>query len=956
MVDAVVSFAVKKLGDALIRETNFLLGVRDGVQELRDELRRMQFFLKDADAKQQQGDERVRNWVADIRNVAYHAEDVVDTFMLKIGATPESGGGVLSLIKRKALMIKNLRHLRKVGEKIQAIQAKLKAISSSTVTYGIKELPNDKPSSSIAPLRNYYLHVQDEDVTGLEEHTKTLLTELSKDEERLCVVSIVGVGGLGKTTLAKKIFKHDDVMRHFDCRAWCSISQQLNMRDVLLGIINKFMNPNQTELSTMNDRNLVEKLSDYLQDKRYFIVLDDLWGFQDWSMLSPAFPKGKRGSKILLTTRNKEVASQADPWSLQLEPELLNEEESWELLCKKAFPKATRDANSYPANLEKLGRKMVHKCGGLPLAICALGGILSTKREDIKEWRYVHKDVASNINGGVMGILALSYNDLPVHLKPCFLYLGLFPEDCAIPRKKLIRLWISEGFIPHTKEDAQVTLEEAGKRQYYGELIQRCMIQADKDPTPGKEKTCRMHDLMRDLCLLKGKELNFLDIYSQHIDGTTLNSSSRRLRRYAIHHLLRYGDDFDFNNSASALRTLLVRLPIYKAVASLMKYQHIKLLRVLDLGNVYQPKNKIGLIFELIHLRYLEIGDLLFHPWKNLSRQNKIPSSLGNLRNLQTLKLDGRILPGKMGTLVRLTHLEQEAVKGKFSDNLQTLKLEAGTSGLGGGILLPDTIANLVQLRHLESRYGCKISGTGKWIRKGCFGKLSKLQTLSVDNASQIALLIHEISSMKSLSSSSFDDQYHENPIRVLQIQTMDNFDSKIFDSLSCCHNLHRLLLNGRLDGGLNLQIYPPNLSNLCPLAPKASSYFKSYFTETLQYLPNLKLLDLSNAFDGEEMMCSTKGFPHLQVLNIHSMDQLKKWTIDQGGMPCLKELKLTELPRLSMLPEGLRFITTLKKLTINSYYMPTIAERVVREVGEDWYKVQHIPSLIVDPYQYFFI
>ncbi|KAI3956581.1 hypothetical protein MKW92_034310 [Papaver armeniacum] len=895
MVDAVVSFAVEKLGDALINETIFLLDVRNQVQELRDELRRMQCFLKDADAKQQQGDERVRNWVADIRNVAYDSEDVVDTFMLKIGATPESGG-VLSLIKKPALMVKNLRHLRRVGKEIQTIQAKLKAISASTVTYGIKELPDDKPSSSISPLRNYYPHVPDEDVTGLEEHAKTLLDELLKDEERRCVVSIVGVGGLGKTTLAKKIFKHDAVMRDFDCHAWCSISQQLNMRDVLLGIIKKLMNHNQTGLS---DEDLAEKLYNYLQDKRYSIVMDDVWNPEHWNILKPAFPNGKRGSKILLTTRNREVALQADPDSLHLEPELLNEKKSWELLCKKAFPKTS----CCPAGLEKLGRQMVRKCDGLPLAICALGGILATKREDIKEWEYIHMDVSSNINkgknGGVMGILALSYNDLPVHLKPCFLYLGLFPEDYAIPRKKLIQLWIAEGFIPHTEENAQGTPEEAGKRQYYGELIQRCMIQADKDPAPGQGKTCRMHDLMRDLCLLKGKELNFLDIYDYRIDGTTFNSSGRRLRRYAINlnDEPRFGVDFHFNNSASALRTLLVQPRIF--IMPLMKYQHIKLLRVLDLGDIKLHKNKIQVIFELIHLRYLEIGDLL--------RQDKIPSSIGNLRNLQTLKLD------------------------------------TGT--------LPDTIATLVQLRHLESGYACKISGSfqienlvdlqtlncveaGKWIRKGCFGKLSKLQNLSVVNASrsETDVLIHEISNKNSSSSLSFDGRY-QNPIRVLEIQTEDNFDNQIFDSLSCCHNLHRLHLYGRLDGGLNLQKYPPNLSKLI----LSESRLEKGPMETLQHLPNLK----------KWCALPTKGFPQLQVLNIRWMDQLKKWTIDQGGMPCLKELNLIDLPELSMLPEGLRFITTLKKLTIS--VMGKIKERVVREVGEDWYKVQHIPSLIVD-------
>ncbi|MCL7027795.1 hypothetical protein MKW94_002080, partial [Papaver nudicaule] len=127
MVDAIVSFTVKKLGDALAGEILFLLGVRTQVEELRDELRRMQCFLKDADAKQQ-GDERVRNWVADIRNVAYDAEDVVDTFILKIGAAPKSGG-VQNFIIRKALMVKNLRHLHTVGKEIQAIQSRLKSIS-----------------------------------------------------------------------------------------------------------------------------------------------------------------------------------------------------------------------------------------------------------------------------------------------------------------------------------------------------------------------------------------------------------------------------------------------------------------------------------------------------------------------------------------------------------------------------------------------------------------------------------------------------------------------------------------------------------------------------------------------------------------------------------------------------------------------------------------------------------
>ncbi|KAI3917323.1 hypothetical protein MKW98_027242 [Papaver atlanticum] len=887
----------------------------------------MRCFLKDADAKQQQGDERVRNWVAEIRNIAYDAEDVVDTFILKIDA-PAKSGGVLNLITRKALMVKNLKQLHTIGKDIKDIQSRLRVISDSRVTYGINNLSDNEASSSVASqmiqqqLRNHYPHVEDDDTIGLEEHTKTLLTELVKDDERRCVVSIVGVGGLGKTTLAKKIYKDDIVMSRFDCHAWSSISQQFNPGDSLLQLIKTSMNLSDNELSRikeLNMRDLVEKLYQYLQDKRYFVVLDDLWSFEDWNTLSPAFPNGKKGSKVLLTTRNREVASQADPWSLQLEPRLLNEEDSWELLCKKAFPKNIGDANVYPAGLEKLGREMVRKCGGLPLAICVLGGLLAAKKSEIKEWEYVNRDITSNINKGkngcVMGILELSYNDLPVHLKPCFLYLGLFPEDHAIPRKKLIQLWISEGFIPHMKEDALATPEDIGKHQYYAELIQRCMIQPEKDTNPWRKKACRMHDLMRDLCLLKAKEMNFADVSNDHTDGITLNSSStdtcRRLRRYAIHlndQEKRY-DDLYFNNSTSALRTLLVDNPRGNPLSPL-KYQNIKLLRVLDLENArnFSSPNTTKEVTKLVHLRYLALG--------KGQLDIPIPSSIGNLRNLQTLKLSFRgLLPDTITNCVQLRHLEM--VFGEVPDSFQ--------------------IENLIKLQFLSN------VKAGKWIRKGCLGKPSKLRNLSVKNISrtQTAVLINEIADKKSSSS---DDQY-QNPIRVLRLQSNGTFENKIFDSLSCCHNLYRLQLNGKLDV-LNLQKYPPNLSKLT----LDENMLNDDPMKTLQYLPKLKSLVMHRTYTGEEMECSTKGFPQLQVLIIFGFDRLKKWTVEQGGMPRLKELHLNVLPELRMLPEGLRFMTTLEKLRINSH-MPTIRDRVVREIGEDWYKVQHIPSIKVSNY-----
>ncbi|KAI3856799.1 hypothetical protein MKW92_044762 [Papaver armeniacum] len=897
MVEAVVSFAVERLGDALIGETLFLLNVRNQVEELRDELRRMRCFLKDADAKQQ-GDERVRNWIEDIRNVAYDAEDVVDTISLKIDVAPKFGG-IRNFIIRKALMVKNLKHLRRVGKEIQAIQSRLKVIS-------------DTNQMAQQLLRNNYPHVEDDYVIGLEEHSETLLAELVKDDERRCVISIVGVGGIGKTTLAKKIYKHGIVMSRFDCRGWTSISQQLNIRDALLAIINKSMHPNDDELSIikeLSEGDLVEKLYNHLQDKRYFIVVDDLWSFEDWNMLNPAFPNGTIGSKVLLTTRNREVSSLVDPWSLHLEPRFLTDEESWELLCEKAFPKNIRDTNCYPAGLEMLGKKMVRKCGGLPLAICVLGGLLATKKPEIKEWEYVNKDITSSINkgkyGGVAGILALSYNDLPIHLKPCFLYLGVFPEDYAIPRKKLIQLWIAEGFIPHAKEDALRTMEEVGKHEYLAELIQRCMIQVDKDVAPGQGKTCRIHDLMRDLCLSKAKEMNFLDVWDHRIDDITSDSTSKRMRRYAIHlkeKTTRY-DDFYFNNSASTLRSLLVNIPLGNPLVP-FKYQNLKLLRVLDLENVTKFNTDVTRkVSKLIHLRYLALGG---------DKDTTISSSIGNLRNLQTLKLvffQG-VLPETIAKLVQLRHLEISF--GKFTKSFQI-----------------ENLTNLHTLKRMKA---------GKWIRKGCLGKLSKLRNLSVRGISrmQTDVLIHEIVS----KNNSAGDQY-QNPIRVLSIRSDENLNNKLFDSLSCCNNLRQLQMNGGPDV-LNLEKYPSNLSRL----ELFFSMLKKDPMETLQYLPNLTLLKMNAAYTGEEMVCSRQGFPRLQFLSMRAHKQLKKWTVEEGAMPHLKELHLSIIWELSMLPEGLRFITTLKELRIG--FMPIIKGRVSKEVGEDWYKVQHIPSLIV--------
>ncbi|KAI3891826.1 hypothetical protein MKW92_052713 [Papaver armeniacum] len=694
MVDAVVSFAVERLGDALIRETLFSLCVRSQVDGLRDELVRMWCFLKEAETQlERHEDERVRHWIAEIRNIAYDAEDVLDTFIVNTRQNERSHNFII----RKALKIKNLQHMYKVGKEIHAIHTRLK------VTYGIKNVGDNKETWSSKenqrmrhPLRNHYPHVEDDD-------TKTLVTELMKDEIRLCVISIVGVGGLGKTTQAKKIYRHHTIKNHFDCCAWSSISQQFNARDVLIEIMKKDTTPTDDELK-MNEGDLVETVYNYYEGKRYMVVLDDRW-------------------------------------SLHFEPQLLTEENSWELLRAKAFPRNTDD-KCYSAGLEKLGREMAHKCAGLPLEICVLGGLLATKKSGIKEWEF------------------------------------------------------------------DFSLEE------------------------GRFKTCRVHDLLRDLCLSKAKETNFLDTYDQQHRCGDITSHSlctvthKRLRKYAIH----LDDDtskrynvFYFLNSDCALRT---NNPKDLPLASL-NYQNITLL----LGKGFQISS-----FKVFSVRGSTLPD------------TPISSSIGNLRNLETLKL---------------------------------IYFEG---------CLPKTLTRLVKLRHLQIFRGW--IHAGKWIRKGDLGKLFNLRQLSVEYTSRLQtdVILKEVAGK---------DQYH-NPIRSLA-------------------------LHSGLDG-LNLHRYPPNISKIY----LSQSRLEEDPMESLQYLPNLRFLWLDKAYQGEEMACSTTGFRQLQHLVLISLEQLQNWRVDQGGMVRLKQ-----------------FITTLQEMKISS--MPSeFKDGVVRENGEDWYKVLHVPSIQV--------
>ncbi|EXB53730.1 Disease resistance protein RPM1 [Morus notabilis] len=616
MAETFLSPIIEKLLQLLTEEAKSLKGVGREVESLKDELEIIQPFLRDAEAKSEKGEvnDAAKVWLKQIRKQADRIEDVVDEYLYHVEQHRHQRGFIGSL-RKAGHYIKALKPVYDIASEIKDIKESLREIKDRGVGYGLRPLEHGSSSRSIDVERRDprlgSLFMEEDEIVGIDGASKELIRRWTEGPSMRSVTSLVGQGGIGKTTLARKVYNDAAVKAHFDCCAWITVSQSYDMKKLLRITLRQVGGAGERIEEDCAEEELISLLRHHLQKQRYAIVFDDVWKKDFWEVMKHALPNNDKGSRIIITTRNVVVANLCNESCFDLVQELQtwSPEMAWQLFCKKAFCN-DKSVGSCPQELEQLSREIISKCLGLPLVISTIGGLLSTKERVYSEWNH------------------------------------------RITDRVLYKLWIAEGFVRKGKNK---TLEEVAE-EYLDELIQRSLVLFEVKN--GVDRLCKVHDLMHDIILTRAGELCFCQTLSE-----SKSSLSERIRRLSIHHTTETVSEMvrDYR-----IRSVFL-FDIHKCSKSFLSYlfENFKLLKILDLQDA-PLDNLPEEIGNLFHLRYLYLQG---------TKVKVLPKSIGKLRNLQTLDITDtlvRELPLEVNKLRNLRHLIALSINKDIGFSLDT--------------------------------------------------------------------------------------------------------------------------------------------------------------------------------------------------------------------------------------------------------------------------------------------
>ncbi|GAV67029.1 NB-ARC domain-containing protein [Cephalotus follicularis] len=810
-------------------------GLKKELEELQVILSTIRAVLLDAEEKQEKNP-LIRGWLENLKDAAYDAEDLLDDFNTE---TMRQGLMTRNQVRPFFTCSNQLVHGVKMGDKLRKIRKRLDKIAEDRHRYALRELERSV-DSFVEERRWMQAHplLSENEIFGREEEKKSLIEVLleSNVEEDVAVIPIVGIGGVGKTTLAQLVFNDARVKTHFELRLWVTVTDDFDIQNISRTMLELLRNK-RLESFESDSYNVQSNLEKEIDGKKYLLVLDDVWNEvpELWRSLRRPLLGGARGSKIVVTTRKELVASIMGTGPV-FRLEGLNREQSFELFKRYAFE--SQYMKSINPRLETIGMEIVKDCVGNPLAIKSIGGNMRFKTTE-SEWLDALNNKSAIIaqqETGILPILKLSYDHLPPHLKPCFAYCSLFPKGYVIDKQTLINLWIAQGFILSSTGHQQ--LEDVG-HEYFRDLVERSLFQDLKEHEMGGVQSCMMHDLIHDLaCSVAGTEYTMVDRdlrvsvdkRVRHVSfGGTLNSS------WKIPEALL---------KANAIRTFLLpaqsdgELKKSNCNTILSTY---KLLRALDLGDS-EVKRVPPSIGKLKHLRYLDLS-------KNYNIR-RLPRSISRLCNLHTLKL----------------------------------------SSCYELIELPRDIRNMISLLHLIIDGCCRLTRMPKGL-----GKLTRLRTLSLFVVGKKFSGLRELNELNNLrgelkivilenasSSESKDIKYlkAKEYLQSLKLEWSGERSETDDDLMLKCLEPHSNLKQLCVDGFMGVESLPwlSSLTNIVELQLVSCIKFKSL--PSLDQLPFLEILCLERltALEFIKGEVSSNFFPSLKELYLRNCDELMGW------------------------------------------------------------------------------
>ncbi|XP_058107194.1 disease resistance protein RGA2-like isoform X2 [Magnolia sinica] len=897
MVDSLVSTVGEKLKTVLQDEVALLVGVNSEIEKLSSTFTLIQAVLEDAESRRVK-DKAVTIWLEKVKDVAYDVDDILDewrTEALRPQAPDESDGSCFSFLVTCFLSYVTffnhvmLRH--NIGCRIKKVRGRLDSIEKEKSRLGLRvdigerervdsevrrgEIRERETSSLLDPL-----------IVGRGDEKKEVVDLLLGGSSREVnevpfVISIVGMGGLGKTTLAQLIYNDENVKGHFDMRMWVCVSEDFDVKRITKSIIESATGKG-SELSDLAP--LQDRLHGMLQAKRFLLVLDDVWSHdsEKWDKLRLPFQAGAPGSRIIVTTRLEDVASRMGSTHMQ-KLDVLSDADCWLVFSRRALEHRSAEERS---DLEEIGRQIVNRCGGVPLAAKTIGSAMCS-RKTRSQWELVLRSEvwkSGDVLGGILPALLLSYHDLPLALKQCFTYFSIFPKDWMIEKGTMIKLWEAQGFIC---SEGSEDMEESGGL-YFDDLLRRSLLQ-DAELEDEGNICCKMHDLVHDLAQsVSGSDFSLVQIGKQ----PSLNFNN-------VHHSFFVAYILATLYKAHKLRTLFLDSRI--SMVPRMSFHHWRRLRALDLS--YTSIKKLSpTVGHLKHLRFLDLSH---------TGVEELPEEVCNCLNLQTLRLNWcrklKKLPGGMKKMINLRHLEF-----KNSDDLR---------------YLPQGIGRLTGLRTVSKFI---VGGGNKGCKCGELKHLNHLQgslriTSLEKNMSRDKAREAELNKKKHLHTLSFEYKDEDGELLDEEVKKMED----VLEFLQPHTNLKELAIQYYGGSTLPKWIEDPVFSHLVRITI-------SFCWECIQLpgfgkLPSLKYLSISYMYEVRKVGVEFSGvdnndgsgggrvsFPKLETLLFKNMPNWEEWDLrgEVGEvMPSLLQLEVKWCPKLKELPTNLPPL--LQKLTL---------------------------------------